>query len=121
VKVSRALTNDTQDAARMSAPRTGKRSRKRARSKSNEVDGPSRPIVFLSPGLKPDVFLTLFHQEFHVHSVILKLYSNYFRKFLNSPDGFTNIPESTPFKHHYISEIDEDGTWALVPATNVRL
>jgi hypothetical protein len=46
VKVSKALTNDTQDAARMSVPRTGKRLGTRARSKSNEVDGLSRIIVF---------------------------------------------------------------------------
>lgn len=37
------------------------------------------PIIFSSPGLTPDVRFKVFKQEYHVHSIILKLYSNYFR------------------------------------------
>lgn len=45
-----------------------------------------RPIVFRWPGLNSDTRLTVFSQEFHVHSVLLKLHSAFFRKFLDSPD-----------------------------------
>jgi len=44
------------------------------------------PIVFHTPGFKPDVRLMVFDREFQVHSVLLKLHSAFFRKFLDSPD-----------------------------------
>lgn len=43
-------------------------------------------IKFISPGLKADVRLKVFQHEIHVHSLILKLNSSYFRRFLDSPD-----------------------------------
>jgi hypothetical protein len=36
-------------------------------------------------------------------------------------ESFSNIPQSTLFKYYYIPEIDEDGTGALVRATNLCL
>jgi hypothetical protein len=54
------------------------------KQKTNEE--PPSPVVFQSPGLQPDVRLTVFDKEFHVHSVLLKLHSAFFRKFLDSPD-----------------------------------
>jgi hypothetical protein len=79
------------------------------------------PIVFQSPGLKPDVRLTVCGQEFHVHSVILKLHSNFFRKFLDSPEKEA-APASSPFKYDYASVIDADGFSGLEPVTaaNIR-
>jgi hypothetical protein len=40
-----------------------------------EDDTPATPIVFISPGFPPDVRLTVFNQDFHVHSIFLKIYS----------------------------------------------
>ncbi|KAF5872471.1 uncharacterized protein Bfra_005831 [Botrytis fragariae] len=76
------------------------------------------PIIFISPDHKPDVRLMVFKQEFHVRSHILKKGSNYFRKFLDSPDK-QNKPasESDLFRYDYSTVVDEDGTWGLVTVT----
>ncbi|KAE9371385.1 hypothetical protein N431DRAFT_545647 [Stipitochalara longipes BDJ] len=82
-------------------------------------DAPRRvrkPIVFSSPGLTPDVCLTVFDQEFHVHSIILKLPSNFFRKFLDSRDKEA-APASSLFQYDYVSVLDADGTWRLEPSS----
>jgi hypothetical protein len=56
-------------------------------AKKQKVDNPPKsPIVFQSPGIRPDVSLKVFDVEFHVHSILLKLHSAFFRKFLDSPD-----------------------------------
>ncbi|PMD62646.1 uncharacterized protein K444DRAFT_524777, partial [Hyaloscypha bicolor E] len=72
------------------------------------------PIIFKSPGLKPDVRLTVFGQVFHVHSIILKLHSNFFRKFLDSADKVA-APASASFQYDYVSVFDADGDWGLEP------
>jgi len=41
----------------------------------NNKGADKEPIVFQSPNLKPDVCLSVFGQEFHVHSTILRLLS----------------------------------------------
>jgi hypothetical protein len=72
-----------------------------------------QPVIFKSSGVKPDVRLRLFGiREFHVHSSILKLHSNYFRKFLDSPDKTPAAP-SASWKYDYVSVVDEDGEWGL--------
>ncbi len=78
------------------------------------------PIVFQSPGLKPDVRLTIYGQEFHVHSVILKLHSNFFRKFLDSPEKEA-APPSSPFKYDYASVTDADGFSGLEPVAAAKV
>jgi hypothetical protein len=112
-----------QGAARASAPstgsvRVGNNSRKRRRSES--PNDTQEPIVFQSPGLKPDVRLTICGQEFHVHSVILKLHSNFFRKFLDSPDKEA-APASSPFKYDHVSVIDADGISGLEPVATAKV
>ncbi len=96
----------------------GNNSRKRRRSESPK--GTREPIVFESPGLKPDVHITMCGQEFQVHSVILKLHSAFFRKFLDSPDKEA-APASSPFKYDYVSVIDTDGFAGLEPVANVKV
>jgi hypothetical protein len=93
-------------------------SRKRPRAETIAEKGPA-PFIFVSPGLKPDTRLKVFKQEFHVHSLILKLHSNFFRKFLDSPDK-PEGPASRYFQYEYVSVIDDDGMWALEPAAKVR-
>lgn len=54
-------------------------------AKKQKVESlPKSPIIFQSPGLKPDVSLKVFDVDFYVHSIVLKLHSAFFRKFLDS-------------------------------------
>ncbi|KAH6711270.1 hypothetical protein BKA61DRAFT_577729 [Leptodontidium sp. MPI-SDFR-AT-0119] len=101
----------------------------------------NRPVVFTTPGYQTDVRLTVFDQDFHVHSVLLKIHSAFFRKFLDSPDKVPQVTVanlsvsgdiSTPagasriscsgappvFKYHWITEIDGDNSagWYLTAA-----
>ncbi|TVY83800.1 hypothetical protein LSUE1_G001897 [Lachnellula suecica] len=92
-----------------------KASKKRPRSETNTAEAAHSRTIFLSPSLKPDVRLKVFVEEFHVHSIILKLHSNYFRRFLDSPDKPAG-PASASFHYEYTSVVDEDGEWALEPA-----
>ncbi|KAG4428514.1 hypothetical protein IFR05_016003 [Cadophora sp. M221] len=98
----------------------------------------SEPVVFTTPDYQPDVHLSVFDQDFHVHSVFLKLHSAFFRKFLDSPDKAPQVTVanasasgdvSTPvevsrislagpppvFKYHWVTEIDGDNSagWYL--------
>ncbi|KAM0143542.1 hypothetical protein ACHAO1_000643 [Botrytis cinerea] len=75
------------------------------------------PIIFLARGVNADTRFTVFRQQFHLHSSGLKHHSNYFRKFLNSADK-SPAPASALFKYDYCSVIDEDGSWALMPASD---
>lgn len=76
------------------------------------------PIAFHAPGLKPDVCLKVFDQDYHVHSVLLKLHSEFFRKFLDSPDKVALGNNSTGgFTYTLITKVDEDGKdWHLIAA-----
>jgi hypothetical protein len=53
-----------------------------------------------------------------VNSFILKLLSNFFRKFLDSRDK-AGGPSSALWQYEYVSVIDEDGMWALEPTAKV--
>ncbi|TVY80280.1 hypothetical protein LSUE1_G007023 [Lachnellula suecica] len=99
------------------------------RQKTGPASPASQPIIFQSPGLQPDVRLTVFHTEFHVHSVLLKLHSAFFRKFLDSPDKAPAVDQvvnrsvaapasitPTRFKYEWITEIEAEGTWHLIAA-----
>ncbi|TVY34570.1 hypothetical protein LSUB1_G008005 [Lachnellula subtilissima] len=81
-------------------------------SQTPVADGPRQPIIFKCPGLELDTRLNVFGQEFHVHSAILRLYSAFFRTFLDSPDK-TPAPASAFFRYEYVSVVDDDGTWGL--------
>ncbi len=96
-------------------------SKKRLRAESNAIKAPAlkpEPIVFRFPGLIADARLVVFEQEFHVHSIVLKFHSAFFRKFLDSAEKNVNL--STPFKYEYTTVVDDDGVWALEPVSHVR-
>ncbi|KAF8853704.1 hypothetical protein BDZ45DRAFT_694016 [Acephala macrosclerotiorum] len=97
------------------APRPAKR-RKHNPAEETNADSPS-PVIFVSPGLKPDIRIKVYDKyEFHVHSVVLKLHSAYFRQFLSSPDK-SDAPASSEFQYEYVSttgEEDEEG-WMVEP------
>lgn len=80
-------------------------------------DGIPQPLVFNAAGFQPDVSLMVFDQDFHVNSVVLKLYSAYFRKFLDSAEK--NGPLSGQFAYKYTTVVDPDGMWALEPVAKV--
>lgn len=106
-------------------------------AKKQKVESvPMSPIVFQSPGLKPVASLKVIDVEFYAHSIILKLHSAFFRKFLDaankaaspSTNGTANLDASgsasdgtTPpeasatrpfmvfgeFKYHWVTKIDK--------------
>jgi hypothetical protein len=73
----------------------------------------SRPtVVFKSPGLPtPDVRFRVFDDyEFHVHSVVLKMNSAFFQRFLDLANKDI-IGEKclSGFQYEWVSEIDDSG------------
>jgi hypothetical protein len=74
------------------------------------------PIIFKAR-VNADVHLRAFDTDFHVHSVILKIHSAFFSKFLDSADKTATLTNPTPvgcFKYEWVTKVDEDGTWGLV-------
>jgi hypothetical protein len=69
------------------------------------------PIIFNAP----DMSIQVFHQTFHVNSTILKIHSDFFRTFLDSPDKTAASTSAAPkFKYEWVTEVDKDGTgWVL--------
>ncbi|CAG8954510.1 hypothetical protein HYFRA_00004423 [Hymenoscyphus fraxineus] len=90
------------------------RKRKRARVDSiSEQSPPTSPLIFRIPGQTPDTLLSVLGQDYHVHSMVLKLHSNYFRRFLDSPDK-SGERASQDFRYHYVTVIDDDEFgWSL--------
>jgi len=76
------------------------------------------PKAFNAPGMKTDVRIRVFEREFHVHSVVLRLYSAFFRTFLDSADKGTVTGEGH-FRYDYVSVLDPDGGWGLEVAKPV--
>lgn len=78
-------------------------------------ESPPDPIIFKMFGIKPDVHLQVFDQAFHVHSTALKMHSEFFCKFLGSPDKASSTsPSISGFEQNWVTQIDGDGTWSLV-------
>jgi hypothetical protein len=81
---------------------------------------PKKPIIFTTPGIEPDVALHVFNQEFLVYSGLLKIHSDFFRKFLEPCGG--KLPTSTsPFiTSQWFTKIDEDClSWSLTSDVEV--
>jgi hypothetical protein len=73
----------------------------------------SKPIIFKSPGTKPDLYFKVFSQEFHVNSVVLKLNSEYFRTFLDPSGGKLPKSSSPLFTSEWFTKVDGKGSWEL--------
>ncbi len=73
---------------------------------------PKSPIIFQPPGLKPDVSLKVFDVSFYVHSVVLKLHSAFFRKFLDATNK-TASPSTNGTLKLEASDSASDGTTPL--------
>lgn len=77
----------------------------------------SGSTTFTAPGLLTDTTLEVHGRIFHVHSVILKLYSAYFRKFMDSADKQTN--PIFPLRYEYVTVVDADNFWGLEAKSKV--
>ncbi|KAH9215136.1 hypothetical protein DL95DRAFT_461398 [Leptodontidium sp. 2 PMI_412] len=76
--------------------------------KKAKLDNFLPPIIFESPYFpkKPDVRLTIFNQQMHVHSETLKMKSQFFNAFLDSP-GTVDQTSYAGFKYEWVAKIDD--------------
>lgn len=77
------------------------------------------PIIFTTPGIKPDVCLYIFDKEFHVSSLSLKLNAAFFRKWLEPSGGKLSTSSRPEFASEWFTKVDADGSWALTSDSNV--
>lgn len=93
------------------------------------------PVIFKSFGMPADVRFTVFDEEFHVHSMVLKTNSAFFCKFLHPVNkngasvaaghamelqhGRAGMGAGTSrFQYEWVSQLDVDGKdWHLVYAS----
>ncbi|TGO46919.1 hypothetical protein BCON_0301g00030 [Botryotinia convoluta] len=67
----------------------------------------------------PDMRIKLFgNTELQVHSSILKQHSDFFFKFLDSPEKIQS--EDSEWKYDWVSEVKDDGEWHLVAKQNAQ-
>ncbi|TGO39699.1 hypothetical protein BHYA_0049g00350 [Botrytis hyacinthi] len=71
----------------------------------------AEPIILHQPGFVNDVRLNVFGQVYYAHSIILKLYSKYFRSALEW--GENHATPSGKFLYDFTSVVDEDGFWLM--------
>ncbi len=79
------------------------------------------PVIFKARGIEPDVRLSALGTEFHVHSVVLRMQSAFFFKFLDSPEKKEAPVLKTDFAYEWVSKIDDDGSWSLVAASSSQV
>jgi len=87
---------------------------KKQKIEAAKTDPAPLPIIFKLPGHKVDIRFQVFQQVFHVHSVLLKIHSSYFLKFLDSLSNLNrpSVPEGN-FPYEWVTKIESDGGWAL--------
>ncbi|KAF7943885.1 uncharacterized protein EAE97_005955 [Botrytis byssoidea] len=67
----------------------------------------------------PEMRIKLFgHTELQVHSSILKEHSDFFFKFLDSPEKLES--KDSEWKYNWVSEVEDDGEWHLVAKQNMQ-
>lgn len=73
--------------------------------RANMASSNPKPIVFPVA----DMSIQVFSQAFHVNSDILKVHSEFFRKFLDSPDkGKSPTSKAGNFKYEWVTQVDAD-------------
>jgi hypothetical protein len=76
-------------------------------------------VTFTVPDLPPDAKLEIYHRTFEVHSMVLRLYSGFFRKFLaNKKVRSDESNSSSGFVHHLVVKDDGD-VWGFQPVEQV--
>lgn len=81
---------------------------------------PGMPVAFRASGMQADVRIRIFEREFHVHSIVLRLYSAFFRTSLDSADKGESGSERGSWRYDYVSVMDPDGGWGLEVAKKVH-
>ncbi|PVH87080.1 hypothetical protein DL98DRAFT_525825 [Cadophora sp. DSE1049] len=89
---------------------------------SPSTASPIEPGIFNARGMTVDTRLQVFNAVFHVHSPILKLYSQYFATYLDSADKAKSTASSGPgaataFQYEWVTKVLDGGSdWQLVCA-----
>ncbi|KAF4624120.1 hypothetical protein G7Y89_g14052 [Cudoniella acicularis] len=86
-------------------------------NKKQKTEQKPEVVVYKVQGLKPNVRLKVFDSiEFHVHSVVLKMHSGFFRTFLDSADKQNkSLCAQDPFEYEWVTKVDDNGKgWHLV-------
>lgn len=74
--------------------------------------GPFPDTIFTRHGQKPDTLLKVFDVEFHVNSMVLKMNTRFFYKFLDPANGLVvTPPASSPFKYEWYTKLDTEQEW----------
>ncbi|KAB8291542.1 hypothetical protein EYC80_006343 [Monilinia laxa] len=83
-----------------------------------ESQGADNVFMFAYRGLKPDTRIVVFDREFHVHEIMLRIYSRWFRTSISWVRQRNRPNRSQLWKHEYFSRVDVNGDdWALERAS----
>ncbi|KAF8865181.1 hypothetical protein BDZ45DRAFT_612272, partial [Acephala macrosclerotiorum] len=77
------------------------------KQKTDNVSSARSAIVFESQGLKADVCLKIFDQEFHVNSMVMKVHCGFFRTFLEPSGGIMPFSTSAAFTSQWFTALDD--------------
>ncbi|TAQ87698.1 hypothetical protein B7494_g3984 [Chlorociboria aeruginascens] len=87
-------------------------------SEHRSAQDPFAPVIFSLYKVSPDVRITVFGKEFHVHSLVLRVHSEFFGRFLICQDQKQGTDNgNSSFKYEYVAVDDGDGYWGLQPQT----
>ena len=76
-------------------------------------------LTFTVPDLSPDTKLEIYDRTFEVHSMVLRLHSGFFRKFLVKKGSSDESNSDSGFGHHLVVKDDGD-VWGFQPVEHVR-
>jgi hypothetical protein len=69
--------------------------------------------IFHFRKLSPDMRLTIFGTELHIHSTVLRANSTFFEQYFGDADQNPAVrPTTSEFRFNMIACVDKDGNWA---------
>jgi hypothetical protein len=80
--------------------------------KKQKVEG-AIATIFTIPEEKADIRMKVFSREFHVHSLILKSKSAFFREALDPLNSESPALSSSPFRYEWFTHFNDAGQWTL--------
>ena len=106
--------------------------KRKASTELPRLPSQAKAIIFRLGKAKPDTRIKVFDQWFHVHSAILLVEAEWFKRFLISGDKANapiagawkygiyilkistyNTPDWLSSPSDYVTTVDQDGTWGL--------
>ncbi|PVH75276.1 hypothetical protein DL98DRAFT_466661 [Cadophora sp. DSE1049] len=75
---------------------------------ASDTDPEPLVVKLTLPGFTADTRLKVFSVKFHTHSMLLKIHSAFFRKFLDSPDKLKSKTGGSAFKHEWVTQKQPD-------------